>query len=147
VLSQTFRAIIHSRMRVGMEKYRRQYPDADVVLFEPDREDADMFFANIFSYSQRKRLCAAAYRKTRQNLVARAGTLAPQLARHGIALNAERLADHGRTVIDAVTDPRPLHADATTAPSIRRTARDLAYTLDLLEHWLRHRPAHARSPG
>jgi NTE family protein len=57
VLSQTFRAIIHSRMRVGMEKYRRQYPDADVVLFEPDREDADMFFANIFSYSQRKRLC------------------------------------------------------------------------------------------
>ena len=49
VLSQTFRAIIHSRMRVGMEKYDRQYPDADVVLFEPDREDADMFFANIFS--------------------------------------------------------------------------------------------------
>src|SRR5512143_3190675 len=68
VLSQTFRAIIHSRMKVGMEKYRKQYPDADVLLFEPDREDADMFFANIFSYSQRKHLCAAAYRKTRQNL-------------------------------------------------------------------------------
>ncbi len=55
-----------------MEKYRQQYPDADVVLFEPDREDADMFFASIFSYSQRKRLCAAAYQKTRQNLAARA---------------------------------------------------------------------------
>ena len=27
VLSQTFRAIIHSRMKVGMEKYRRQYPE------------------------------------------------------------------------------------------------------------------------
>ena len=26
VLSQTFRAIIHSRMKVGMDKYRRQYP-------------------------------------------------------------------------------------------------------------------------
>src|SRR5438552_4354948 len=26
VLAQTFRAIIHSRMKVGMEKYRRQYP-------------------------------------------------------------------------------------------------------------------------
>src|SRR4029434_8228173 len=26
VLSQTFRAIIHSRMKVGMEKYTRQYP-------------------------------------------------------------------------------------------------------------------------
>lgn len=54
VLSQTFRAIIHSRMKVGMEKYGRQYPDSDIVLFEPDREDADMFFANIFSYSQRE---------------------------------------------------------------------------------------------
>ena len=66
MLSQTFRAIIHSRMKVGMDKYRRQYPDADVVLFEPDREDADMFFASIFSYAQRKRLCAAAYQKTRR---------------------------------------------------------------------------------
>src|SRR5205807_2447080 len=44
VLSQTFRAIIHSRMKVGMEKYARQYPNADVLLFEPDRENADMFF-------------------------------------------------------------------------------------------------------
>ncbi len=50
VLGQTFRAIIHSRMRVGMESYRARYPDAGIVLFEPDREDADMFFANIFSY-------------------------------------------------------------------------------------------------
>jgi NTE family protein len=72
VLGQTFRAVIHSRMRVGMEKYSRQYPDANILLFEPDREDADMFFANIFSYWQRKRLCAIAFAKTRDNLRARA---------------------------------------------------------------------------
>ena len=64
-----------------MERYRKQYPDAYIVLFEPDREDADMFFANIFSYSQRKRLCAAAYRKTRQNLLARSGEIGPVLKR------------------------------------------------------------------
>ena len=93
MLSQTFRAIIHSRMKVGMDKYRRQYPNADVLLFEPDREDADMFFASIFSYAQRKRLCAAAYEKTRQNLAERADALAPQLARHGITLRRDRLAD------------------------------------------------------
>ena len=55
-----------------MDKYRQQYPGADVVLFEPDREDADMFFASIFSYAQRKRLCAAAYHKTRHALSERA---------------------------------------------------------------------------
>ena len=134
VLSQTFRAIIHSRMKVGMEKYRRQYPHADVVLFEPDREDADMFFASIFSYSQRRRLCAAAYEKTRQNLIARADVLAPQLARHGIALRLTRLADRHRGIDDALTDPRPLHAQPEV--SVRRTARDLTHALNAFERWL-----------
>jgi predicted acylesterase/phospholipase RssA len=136
VLSQTFRAIIHSRMKVGMEKYRQRYPHADVVLFEPDREDADMFFANIFSYAQRKHLCAAAYRKTRQNLVARADVLGPQLARHGIALRPDRLSDPRRTVVDALTDPRPLHTDAESRSKVRQTTRDLAHALDQLERWL-----------
>jgi predicted acylesterase/phospholipase RssA len=135
VLSQTFRAIIHSRMRVGMEKYHRQYPDADVVLFEPDREDADMFFANIFSYAERKHLSAAAYRKTRQNLLARAELLAPRLAQHGIRINVERLREPKRDIRAALSDPRPLHTGADRN-RIRRTTRDLEHTLDHLERWL-----------
>jgi predicted acylesterase/phospholipase RssA len=136
VLSQTFRAIIHSRMKVGMEKYRTQYPQADVLLFEPDREDADMFFANIFSYAQRRHLCAAAFAKTRANLVLRADTVAPCLARHGIRLRADRLRDPQRRVNDAVLDPRPLHTRPAHERGVRDTARDLAYALDKLERWL-----------
>ena len=136
VLSQTFRAIIHSRMRVGMEKYRQQYPGADVVLFEPDREDADMFFASIFSYSQRKRLCAAAYQKTRQNLAARAHTLAPTLAKHGVTLRTDRIGDPARTLPQALSDARPLHIGKGRRSVVRQTARDLAHTLDHLERWL-----------
>jgi predicted acylesterase/phospholipase RssA len=136
VLSQTFRAIIHSRMRVGMEKYRTQYPDADVLLFEPDREDAQMFFANIFSYRQRKRICALAYTKTRRNLLDRAAELGPVFARHGIALRFDRLNDDHRHVTDAVRDPRPLHPDPERARNVRVTARDLSRTLDELERYL-----------
>ena len=136
VLSQTFRAIIHSRMKVGMDKYKRQYPDADVVLFEPDREDADMFFASIFSYAQRKRLCAAAYQKTRQNLAERAGALLLQLAKHGVMLRTDRIADPARKIVDALTDPRPLNVGRGRRKSVRQSARDLAYTLDHLERWL-----------
>jgi hypothetical protein len=133
VLAQTFRAIIHSRMKVGMEKYKQQYPDADVLLFEPEREDADMFFASIFSYAHRAKLCAAAYRSTRQRLLARQDTLAPLLARHGVRLNVDRLSDTRRSIGGALTDPRPL----VMAPrSVRQTARDLAHTLDHLEAWL-----------
>jgi predicted acylesterase/phospholipase RssA len=136
VLSQTFRAIIHSRMKVGMENYRRQYPHADVVLFEPDREDADIFFASIFSYAQRKRLCAAAYHKTRQKLATRAEALEPKLAKHGIHLRRDRLLAHTRTLTDALTDARPLHAGDGRRSEVRQTARDLAHTLDHLERWL-----------
>jgi predicted acylesterase/phospholipase RssA len=133
VLAQTFRAIIHSRMNAGMEKYCRQYPHADILLFEPDREDADMFFANIFSYSHRKRLCEAAYHKTRERLIAERENFEPLLARHGVRLNIERLGEPQRSIRAALTDPRPLSMHART---VRTAARDLAYTLDQLERWL-----------
>jgi predicted acylesterase/phospholipase RssA len=132
VLGQTFRAIVHSRMRVGMERYRGQYPDAHLVLFEPDREDADMFFANIFSYWQRKRLCAIAFATTRKSLAARAAELAPGFARHGVTIRKDRLALPDRRVADALTDPRPLRAQPHRL-TVKRAARELSHTLDHLE--------------
>lgn len=135
VLNQTFRAVIHSRMQVGMERYARRYPHADIALFEPAREDADMFFANIFSYRQRRRLCSIAFATTRASLAARAATLGPVLQRHGIALRHERLADASRTIDHAVTDPRPLH-HGTARRNVRHTARELSHTLDQLERAL-----------
>ena len=133
VLAQTFRAIIHSRMEVGMDRYHAQYPDTDILLFEPDREDAAMFFASIFSYARRKDLCEAAYRKTRQSLVARRAVLKPLLARHGIRLNVEVLSDSQRSIRSALIDTRPLKA---RKPGVQQTARDLSHTLDQLEAWL-----------
>ena len=133
VLAQTFRAIIHSRMEVGMDRYRAQYPDADILLFEPDREDAAMFFASIFSYARRKDLCEAAYRKTRQGLLARRALLEPLLARHGIRLKHEVLLDSQRSIGAALIDTRPLKA---RKPGVRQAARDLSHTLDQLEAWL-----------
>jgi predicted acylesterase/phospholipase RssA len=87
VLSQTFRALIQSRMQVGMGRYAREFPDADVVLFEPAQDDEVIFFANIFSYADRKRLAEHAYRHTIAELKRRAGELEPILARHGVELD------------------------------------------------------------
>jgi len=142
VLAQTFRAIIHSRMKVGMEKYRQQYPDADILLFEPEREDADMFFANIFSYTHRASLCESAYRNTRRRLFEQRHTLAALLARHGISLDLAKLEETNRPIALALTDPRPLFIDT---PNVKGTARALARTLDALELWLHHDPAKGRA--
>jgi predicted acylesterase/phospholipase RssA len=98
VLSQTFRAIIHSRMQVGLQKYLTQYKDRDVVLFEPAKDDAEIFFTNLFSYATRKRVCEHAYQRTRQDLLKRRHELTPILAKYGISLNLELLRDPKRTL-------------------------------------------------
>lgn len=133
VLSQTFRAIIHSRMRVGMEKYRRDYPHADVLLFEPGREDADMFFANIFSYTHRAQICEMAYRRTRERLYLQRHRLAPVLARHGIRLDLATL-ERKQSIAQALDDPRSLFLGR---PSVKTAARSLSRTLDALERSLK----------
>jgi predicted acylesterase/phospholipase RssA len=98
VLAQTFRAIIHSRMKTSLAKYDIEYKDADVILFEPGRDDADMFFTNVFSYADRKRLSEQAYRKTREELLRRRDELGPKLARHGVTINLGVLTDPHRSL-------------------------------------------------
>jgi predicted acylesterase/phospholipase RssA len=98
VLSQTFRTLVHSRMTKGFEAYRHAYPDADVVLVEPAATDHRLFFSNIFSFSNRRGVTEHAYQSTRRWLRANAASLGPVLARHGLTLREDVLADRSRTL-------------------------------------------------
>lgn len=103
VLSQFFRTLVHSRLELGMSSYTTRFPEADVVLFEPARDEYGMFFANIFSFDTRRSLCELAYRATRRDLRARADELRPLLARHGIELRDDVLDDDERKPWDGAT--------------------------------------------
>ena len=96
VLSQTFRSLIHSRMRVGMSKYDTQFEDAKVILFEPDRHDSQMFFTNVFSYTNRANVCQHAYQTTRRDLRLRREELEPVFEKHGLRLRHGLLEDADR---------------------------------------------------
>ncbi len=102
VLSQTFRSLIHSRLELGMQGYARSHPDTDILLFEPDHRDPELFLANTFDYSQRRRLAEHAYQRTRAHLRSQRGTLGPRLSRHGLALDHAVLDDPRRRLL-----PRP----------------------------------------
>jgi predicted acylesterase/phospholipase RssA len=106
VLSQTFRTIIHSRMGVGLSAYEQRYSDRDVLVFEPRRDDYEMFFSNVFSFANRKAVCEHAYRSTRQQLWRNRQRLAPLLGRHGIRLRTELLEDEERDLWSHVALPR-----------------------------------------
>lgn len=130
VLSQTFRSLIHSRLELGMKGYELSHPHIDLVLIEPDQRDPEMFLANLFSYSQRRHLAEHAYRKTLDDLRARRRTLAPVLARHGLAFDRAVLADRQRRLLVAAPPPAP------PAPGLPGALQRLEQVLDDLEHTL-----------
>jgi NTE family protein len=132
VLSQTFRAIIHSRMQVGLSKYETQYQGADVLLFEPTGDDAEMFFTNLFSYSTRRRVCEHAYQRTRYDLLKRRHELEPLFARHGIELDIKALRDSTRTLDSKLHGSR-----AGRREKLRGVAFDLSDTLFDLQRWVK----------
>jgi predicted acylesterase/phospholipase RssA len=122
VLSQTFRTLLQSRMQVGLAKYAQQYPDTDQIVFEPNEDDGEMFFTNVFSYSSRCRVCEHAFRSTLADLRRRRAQLAPVLARHGLRLRDEVLDDPGISIMDGLgLEPRPTE----TTARLRRALDDV----------------------
>jgi predicted acylesterase/phospholipase RssA len=139
VLAQTFRSIIHSRLGAGLERYKTAYPDTDILLFEPNRADANMFFTNLFSYSSRRRLCEHAYQKTREELWNRRHELASVLERHGVKIRTDVLRDESMTLVKSLRRSRGIWRETASTAATRL----LTHTLDDLERWLRYAGAAA----
>lgn len=100
VLSQTFRSIVQSRLKSGLDKYESLFPHSDIILAEPDANDDMLFKSNLFSYSKRDQLCEYAFQSTRQHLIDQQSQLTPVLARHGLYLNQTKLAQNNRSIRD-----------------------------------------------
>jgi NTE family protein len=107
------------------------------VLIEPDQRDATLFFANTFSYRQRREIAEHAYQQTRRMLLDRQTELTPQLARHGVTLDLAALRDPRRRLLGA--SPR-------TGAGRNTLATRLHATLDDLQRHLKApaAPAHSR---
>lgn len=122
VLSQTFRTLLQSRMQIGLAKYAQQYPDVDQLVFEPNAADGELFFTNLFSFSARHRVCQLAYRNTLADLRARADTLRPLLATHGIRLREDIINDENRSILDGLDVPPRM---TETTARLRRALDDV----------------------
>jgi predicted acylesterase/phospholipase RssA len=129
VLSQTLRTMLQSRMQVGLARYPQQYPGIDQLVFEPNAVDRELFYTNIFSFSARRRISQLAYRNTLTDLRERRGQLEPVLARHGIRLREEVIADR----------PRSILAHLPAAPRVTDATAQLARALDDIERGLQRR--------
>jgi hypothetical protein len=97
-----------------------------VLVFEPRRDDYEMFFTNVFSFSNRKRVCEHAYQSTRLKLWRNRERIAPVLERHGLRLRIEVL-EGERDLWDSVE----LHARRPRSASL--VANRLQETLARIE--------------
>ncbi|MEJ1095775.1 MULTISPECIES: patatin-like phospholipase family protein [unclassified Pseudoxanthomonas] len=122
VLSQTLRTLLQSRMQIGMEKYPHQFPNIDQLVFEPNANDSELFFTNLFSFSSRHRVCQLAYRNTLADLRLRADVLRPMLAAHGIRLRDEIIGDRHRSILDGLDVPPRM---TETTARLRRALDDV----------------------
>ena len=119
VLSQTFRTLLQSRMQVGLAKYSQQYAHTDQLIFEPDRDDTEVFFTNAFSYASRQRVSNHAYRATLRDLKSRQTSIAPLLRKHGLKLRTDVLDRAEQHILDGLEQNVPEHRTHTTAKLAR----------------------------
>jgi predicted acylesterase/phospholipase RssA len=137
VLSQTFRTLIHSRMRVGLAAYAPRFPGQELVLFEPQPDDYRMFFTNIFSFSQRKAVAEYAYHATRRDLLRRIDELEPIFARHDLVLRRDVLEDRRRNLWHGVGLEGGAHPQRIAGDL--QVGRRLDLALDTLDAWIARR--------
>ena len=113
VLSQTFRTLVHSRLEIGLAAYRTRFPKAEVLRFEPDRDEYGMFFTRIFSFSSRRAVCQLAYAATRRDLRRRRHVIGAAIARHGLRLREDVLDDDSRDLWSGVGLPEEKGPDVS----------------------------------
>lgn len=128
VLSQMFRSLLQSRIRASMPRYERQYASADLLLLEPNDDDVEMFFTNLFSFAHRKRLAEHAYQSTLNDLRKHRVSLSKILARHGLQLRDEVLDDPQRSLISGLDRKPPRRSQATSR--LHRALDELDQALD-----------------
>jgi len=129
ILSQTFRSIVQSRLKSGLEKYTTQYLEADIILIEPNNDDEMLFNTNLFSYSERDKLCEYAYQQTRIQIQERIDEIGKVLKRHSFSINNENLYKKNRTLNDFLEQERKGHS---------KVKRRLDETLNKLDRALNH---------
>jgi hypothetical protein len=123
VLDQVLRIALHGRMQYGLERYKAEHPEVDIVVLEPTRDDLRMFSYNIMRYSARKVVAAHAYQSTLQVFGARRAEYRELFGQHGIRLR----------------DPRSVPVDPEVSPYRSTVARALSSSLDVLSSALRRK--------
>jgi NTE family protein len=154
VINQVSRTALHAGLQYHIKQVRRSHPEVDIVLIEPKRTDARMFFDNPMRFSSRMLVARHGYQSVLVELDENYRRNRDVLARHGITIRRSMLQEHLKVVRRAAYDPRVVAQvlAARVGQPMRVGARDLRWsrledTLELLDREVAYQKVNSPAPG
>ena len=128
IASQMMRILMHSGLHNHIRQLRRQHPDVDIILIEPQPNDYQMFFYNVMRYSARLTVARHGFESVTLDLAHDYAHYKAILARHGIPLSRRlvigelaEIQQSGSDLRNAATCIRSVRNVGTTSHTTRRT--------------------------
>ena len=100
--NQAFRMISHDRLHRAVEIWEERYPGVDIILIEPELDDALMFGTSILDYKARLEIAKHGFESVTLKLARDYDRYKEIASRHGIEISARRV----RHVMDQVERAR-----------------------------------------
>jgi predicted acylesterase/phospholipase RssA len=117
VVNQAFRTMLHSRLRLGIEKLKLDDTfRGDLILIEPTETDERFFAMNPVAFWHREAAAEHGFQSVRQSLSRHHESLRTILGAYGIDVNLRAIGEHLRVPEGAQPIPMP-------APETRRRPR------------------------
>lgn len=116
LVAQVFRIMAHAHLEKELELTKVKYPDADILVVEPHRNNEHLFVFNLMDYSARIQMAREAYGQVAIDLVTHFPDIEKLFASAGLRLSRAKLVEQLKMVVGGGT------ADALLAQAEQETA-------------------------
>ncbi len=117
IASQMMRILMHSGLHNHIRQLRRQHPDVDIILIEPQPNDYQMFFYNVMRYSARLTVARHGFESVTLDLAHDYAYYKAILARHGIPLSRRLVISELAEIQQSGSDPEVIRRILASKPA------------------------------
>lgn len=120
IINQAFRALLHSRLRLGIEKLRLDETfQGDLILIEPTETDARFFAMNPLAFWNRGAAAEHGFQSLKQSLAKHHDQLKAILGAYGVQVDLDAIGDHLRVPREGAEPIELRKAEAERRPKLR----------------------------
>jgi NTE family protein len=121
IASQVTRISSHAGLRYQIKQLRRQHPEVDIILIEPQPTDQRMFVGNIMHYQARLAVARHGFESVTLDLAQDYASYKETLARHGVPITRRLVIEELAEIHDSGFDPGVIRRvlEARTHPCAR----------------------------